>query len=192
MAREHEQEMAEPQKHLMAAREDCIKWLKHLRRGLQGLPQAPAADRARRELHGAVMTYYDQLRRFRHEERLAETWYQEPVVDGWTVIDQGEEQPATLEALAAQRLAVSRRREQNVNPNTNAPTSEVVEEPWTLARDQALAVIDQLDTCAHMLGFDITPTRQAPTTGAGQQDVDLEDVEYLNNNPLEMSANGDD
>lgn len=202
MAGEHDQEMQEPRRHLMAAREDCIKWLKHLRRALQGLPKSPSAERARLELHGAVMTYYDQLRRFRSLDRLEGPWHEQAVADGWTttatVANDGElervETPMTLELLGQQRLDVDRRKRRTRDPDTNATTTEIVEDAWSLSRQQALAVIDQLDTCAHKLGFDIQPSRQAKVTGAGKQNGDTpdpEDMEHLNANPLEMGANGD-
>jgi len=205
-----DQEMHEPRRHLMAAREDCLKWLKHLRRSLQGLPQSPPAERARLELHSAVMTYYDQLRRFRSTERLQEPWVEEGIGNNWTtttttvteapedseeqMMQQTVEVPMTLERLGRQRLNVERRRERVTDPDTNATTTEVVEDAWALSRHQALAVIDQLDICAQKLGFDIQPSREADVTGAGQGNSDTPDtaeMEHLNENPRQRGANGD-
>jgi len=205
-----DQEMHEPRRHLMAAREDCLKWLKHLRRSLQGLPQSPQRERARLELHSAVMTYYDQLRRFRTTSRLQKPWTEEPIASDWEttttvrkeasdesdrdVVQETVSVPMTLEFLGRERLEVERSQERVTDPDTNATTTEVVEDAWALSRHQALAVIDQLDICAQKLGFDIRPSRNANETGAGQANSDTQDpaeMEYLNENPLQRGANGD-
>lgn len=176
------EESRKPREMVHRAQGQCAQWLHELRRARQGLQQAPSRERARREWHDAVMLYYEQIKRFSHKEHIQDEWHEEEAVNGQTLADLGEK-----------RLGTESETVQTRDPDTNATVSETRRRPWVLEPAEALDVYDQLDKCAHALGFDAEPDRIERVTGAGEAaTTDPEDVDHLNANPLEASANGDD
>jgi len=148
----------------------CAEWLHQLRRARQGMPDSPDPERAERELHDAVMLYWEQIKRFRRNGHIEERWHSEPVFDG-----------LTLQDLAEKRLTTEERVVTRTDPMTNSEETVTVDEPWQLTPIHARQVFDALDTCAHALGFDAAAERIADETGAGVDDEpDADQMGYLN------------
>lgn len=144
--------------------------LKRARRGHTELNMAAAAA----ELHDWTMLYWEHLKRFRHDSRLAEQWEEEPLF-------QYRGETVTLDDLAEYRLSTITQTEQAADPETMARRTTTREEPWTLPPAKAVKVIDALDDCTHALGFDAKPDRTADETGAGlDAEPDAEEMEHLN------------
>jgi hypothetical protein len=160
------------------AQAKCIQWLHLLRRGRHGLKDGPSEERAKREFHAAVMTYYEQIKRFAHKQHIEREWHEEPIL--------GEQ---TLDDLRDLRLGDIAEQTTRVNPDTMSRERVAESQPWMLSPREALLVYDQLDTCAHRLGFDAEAKRIAEETGAGFEDVG--EMDHINANPLE-AGHGDD
>jgi len=159
----------------------CAEWLHQLRRARQGMPDSPDPERAERELHDAVMLYWEQIKRFRNREHIETEWYEEPVFD-----------ELALDELAAKRLTTQERAVTRTDPMTNSEETVTVEEPWQLTPVQARQVFDQLDACAHKLGFDAEPVEIRKTFG--YEEVDAEEVAQseFGPQPVEIPEGGDD
>jgi hypothetical protein len=125
-------------------------WINHYRRAQRNLPQSPSIERAVPELHCAVMAYFEQMMRFRHKPVIEKEWHKQEV-PGVGV---------TLNELSQQRLKTEQRRVTRFDSEANREVTERVDQPWTLTPRQAVNVNDQLDACAHKLGFDATTSDQ--------------------------------
>lgn len=170
---------SKPRELVHRAQLDCKQWYRRLRRARRGRGKL-SYEEAVREWHDAVMTYYEEIKRFRQNEPIQEEWHQEVVFDG-----------ETLESLSNKRLTSEISTETETDPDTNVTQEVRRQQPWTMTPNQSLAVYDQLDKCANALGFDAEANSKDPVTGAGEKG-DPEEMDHLNANPLEVSASGDD
>jgi hypothetical protein len=141
-----EEKSSKPREMVHAAQAEAINWTHQYRRAHQGATDADELERIRAELHAAVMLYWEQLSRFAGRKQIETAWADETVFGD-----------VTLEDLRKYRFAASKNRESQYDPDSGSAEPTVVEEPWRLEPRQALAVLDQLNKCAHLLGFDASP-----------------------------------
>jgi hypothetical protein len=167
-----------PREMIHRAQALASKWLYRFRRARKGHPDAVSEQRAESELHDAVMSYYEQIRRFRGRSKIKELWTAEAVGngDGWT---DAQGNAITLEEIAKFRLQVQR--EERVESTRGTGKREVVEyqQPWVMTPQQSLWVMDQLDKCAHALGFDANAESDDPLAEVEEaDDVDGDGDEF--------------
>jgi len=171
-----------PREMIHRAQALASKWLYRFRRARKGHPDAVSEQRAESELHDAVMSYYEQIRRFRGRSKIKQLWTEEAVGngEGWT---DRQGRPVTLEDIGELRLHVQR--EERVTSTRGTGRREVVEDrqPWVMKPQQSLWVMDQLDKCAHALGFDANAETDDPLAEVIQADDDdaTEDDEFAPN-----------
>jgi len=132
------------------------------------------------------MLYWEQIKRFRHRENIQDEWSDEPVFES------GDEQ-ITLKDIAGLRLTTVTTQRQRENPDTNRSETVTETEPWTMSPRQALDVYDQLDACAHKLGFDAEPVEVRKKFG--YQEIDEEelpdDADRFGPQPVEVPGDAD-
>jgi len=173
-----DEKSSKPREMVHRAQASVANALHRLRLAHQEVRHTDERDELAREFHSAVLLYWEQIKRFSSEERIAELWHQQGVVKL-----SGYDDPQPLQRLAEYRLRSETHREEVPDPESGGTTVRQVSEAWHLSPRQALAVYDQLDRCANELGFDARPTRQAAETGAGAEtegDDGLEDMDHLN------------
>lgn len=168
-----DEKSTKPRELVHRAQAQATKWLHELRRARQNLPSSPSVARARREYHDAVMAYWEQIKRFRNRDHIEREWHQEEI----------RHLGGTLEDISLMRLSDIERETTEKDPNTGAEMVVSGSEPWVMDPQTALAVNDQLDSCAHELGFDADPKDKRETFGWVEQDDD--DIAE------EVSASGD-
>lgn len=135
------------------AQSKCADWIYQLERSRQGVPGAPSAERARRELHSAVMLYWTQIRRFRHRDDIEKVWTDKP-------LDKSRYRNTTLDELGKLRLKEQATTELVWNDDRGREETQQVREPYLMPPDLSLAAHDRLDECAQKLGFDAKPEDQ--------------------------------
>lgn len=144
------------------AQAECASWIHQLERARQGLPGAVTESTAAGELHSAVMLYWTQIRRFRDQDAIQSVWSDERV-PGFDF---------TLSGLSKMRLQTTESRQRVWNPDTGSEEVHRTSKPWQMSPNMALAVHDQLDRCAHQLGFDAVTDTGGVEAGSSIEDLD--------------------
>lgn len=151
-----------PRQLVHSTQAEAVEWQHRLERAMRGLGPWNV-ERATKEYHSAVMAYYQQIARFRHRKHIAEEWHEESVG-----------QYDCLADLQAKRFEFEEREEAVEDPDTNETQTRTVQDPWIMDPQDALAVHDRLDRCAHKLGFDAEPDTVRESYGAVELDEDDE------------------
>jgi len=156
MATTDDEPSSKPREMVHRAQAESINAIYRYQQVHQGLLDETKlnAVEARASLHNAVMLYWRQMDRFSNRGRVEDIWHDEEIYDG-----------VTLEDLRLKMLTVSTEVKREYNAANATEESVRVEKPWRLTPQQAIRVHEQLDRCAHKLGFDASPKRDEPTYG---------------------------
>jgi len=149
-----EEKSDKPRQMVHKAQAEAIEWIYRYQQIHQGLSDSMSRDEARAGMHNAVLLYWKQIDRFSHRGRIESEWHEEHIFDDTTLEDIREKLLSTKTEVTTEYDA-SKGKEEQVR----------VEKPWRLTPRQALRVHDQLDKCAHRLGFDASPKQTEPTYG---------------------------
>jgi hypothetical protein len=160
--------IGEAQEHAHGWHETCLQtWL-----GVSDVPR----ERARRQFHAAVMSYWGLLQRYRDESQLRTEWRADfgddedaaEQRDEWTVEIDGE--PTTLAELGEWRRRTRERTTVSGGPTTGTHETTHVE-PAVLSVDASIAVLDLLDRVSHLLGFTAEARDVTPHTEPDHEDL---------------------
>jgi hypothetical protein len=125
------------------AQEHCYRWEELCQRHYQELPTDIDRDRAKRELHVAVMSYLRQLSRFKHEKQAQEYWQED-------VVFKANGEALTLaDVFAADGYRWS--------GHSSAVDGEVESHAKTMSIPQLMEVLSKADQIANALKFDAEP-----------------------------------
>ena len=167
-----EEKSDKPRQMVHRAQAEAINWIHRYQNAHQGLVDDDNRTKYQAGLHNAVFLYWKQIDRFSHRGQIETEWHHEEVFPD-----------TTLEDLREMMLSTVTKTERESDPDTGSEERVTVERPWRLEPQQALRVHDQLDKCAHKLGFDASPKQPRPTYGWVEPDDEIAD---------ETEANSDD
>jgi len=148
-----DEQSSRPRRMVHDAQARCAQAIYQLERARQGLPGAQSVERAKRELHSAVMLYWTQIRRFRDRDDVKKLWEKK-------ALDPEQYPDTSLQDLAHLRLKHQPSEQLVWNDERGCEERRTVSEPFLMPPELALAAHDRLDACAGKLGFDAKTEEQ--------------------------------